>query len=332
MPVSNSTLSRASLEDTARKICESRGGKWSGSRGMACCPAHDDRTPSLGVSLGQKAVLFHCFAGCDQQSVLAALAREGFETPAFFSASATTNGSEPTRTRKPSAAALRIWRDAQPLRASPAKAYLESRGILAASPALRFHPRTPLGPKGRTRFLPAMIAAVSLDEGPIAIHRTFLSGNAKADFDKPKRALGALGEAAVRLFAPASGKLGLAEGIESAMSAYALAGIPTWATLGNERFGLVSVPESVTELHLFVDHDAGGELAASRGLAAYTPPPASIACQSASPSLVRLQRIARWSDRWRRLQRQHQPQQMRSTWSIRSSSNPRRCLNRQAST
>jgi hypothetical protein len=53
------------------------------------------------------------------------------------------------------------------------------------------------------------------------------------------------------------------------MSAYALTGIPVWATLGNERFGLVSVPESVTELHLFVDHDAGGELAASRGLSAY---------------------------------------------------------------
>ena len=257
------------LAETARCICESRGGKWSGTKGMACCPAHDDRTPSLGISLGRQAILFHCFAGCDQQSVLAALAREGFEAPALFSGSATTNEPESTSTRKPSAAALRIWRDAQPLRASPAKAYLESRGILAASPALRFHPRTPLGPKGRTRFLPAMIAAVSLDEGPIAIHRTFLSGDAKADFDKPKRALGALGEAAVRLFAPDSGKLGLAEGIESAMSAYALTGIPVWATLGNERFGLVSVPESVTELHLFVDHDAGGELAASRGLAAY---------------------------------------------------------------
>ena len=258
-----------SLAETARCICESRGGKWSGTKGMACCPAHDDRTPSLGVSLGRQAILFHCFAGCDQQSVLAALAREGFEAPALFSASATTNEPELTSTRKPSAAALRIWRDAQPLHASPAKVYLESRGILAASPTLRFHPRTPLGPKGRTRFLPAMIAAVSLDEGPIAIHRTFLSGNTKAAFDKPKRALGALGESAVRLFAPASGKLGLAEGIESAMSAYALTGIPAWATLGNERFGLVSVPESVTELHLFVDHDAGGELAASRGLAAY---------------------------------------------------------------
>ena len=271
MSLSVQTHPNRSLAETARRICESRGGKWSGTKGMACCPAHDDRTPSLGVSLGRQAILFHCFAGCDQQSVLAALAREGFEAPALFSGSATTNEPESTSTRKPSAAALRIWRDAQPLRASPAKAYLESRGILAASSALRFHPRTPLGPKGRTRFLPAMIAAVSLDEGPIAIHRTFLSTEAsgKAAFEKPKRALGALGEAAVRLFAPASGKLGLAEGIESAMSAYALTGIPVWATLGNERFGLVSVPESVTELHLFVDHDAGGELAASRGLAAY---------------------------------------------------------------
>ena len=271
MSLSVQTHPNRSLAETARRICESRGGKWSGTKGMACCPAHDDRTPSLGVTLGQKAILFHCFAGCDQQNVLAALAREGFEAPALFSGSATTNEPESTSTRKPSAVALRIWRDAQPLRASPAKAYLESRGILAASPALRFHPRTPLGPKGRARFLPAMIAAVSLDEGPIAIHRTFLSTEAsgKAAFEKPKRALGALGEAAVRLFAPVSGKLGLAEGVESAMSAYALTGIPVWATLGNERFGLVSVPESVTELHLFVDHDAGGELAESRGLAAY---------------------------------------------------------------
>ena len=259
------------LAETARRICESRGGKWSGTKGMARCPAHDDRTPSLGVSLGRGAILLHCFAGCDQESVLAALARDGVPASALFSGGPIEPKMDTGLAAKPSAAALRIWRDAQPLHASPAKAYLESRGILAASPVLRFHPKTPLGPRGQARFLPAMIAAVSLDEGPIAIHRTFLSTEAsgKAAFEKPKRALGALGEAAVRLFAPVSGKLGLAEGIESAMSAYALTGIPVWATLGNERFGLVGVPESVTELHLFVDHDAGGELAASRGLSAY---------------------------------------------------------------
>ena len=53
------------------------------------------------------------------------------------------------------------------------------------------------------------------------------------------------------------------------MSAYALTGIPTWATLGNGRFGLVAIPESVSDLHLFVDHDSGGDLAAERGLGAY---------------------------------------------------------------
>ncbi len=88
MSLSVQTHPNWSLAETARRICESRGGKWSGTKGMACCPAHDDRTPSLGVSLGRQAILFHCFAGCDQQSVLAALAREGFEAPALFSASA----------------------------------------------------------------------------------------------------------------------------------------------------------------------------------------------------------------------------------------------------
>nr|WP_224199605.1 zincin-like metallopeptidase domain-containing protein [Pacificimonas flava] len=84
----------SSLEEAARRICENRGGKWSGTKGMACCPAHDDRTPSLGVSLGQKAILFHCFAGCDQQSVLAALASEGVDATSLFSGSSAILGAE----------------------------------------------------------------------------------------------------------------------------------------------------------------------------------------------------------------------------------------------
>ena len=263
-----------SLEATARKICETRGGRWSGSKGMARCPAHDDRTPSLGVTLGRSAILFHCFAGCERTSVLEALARGGIRTGTLFAGSA---GDDPIysgktdKPDKPAHGALRIWRQAGSLRGSRAKTYLQARGITAGSSALRFHGATPLGPKGRAQFLPAMIAAVSLDEGAIAIHRTFLHSLEPkvAAFAKPKRALGGLREAAVRLFPPKDGKLGLAEGIESALSARALTTIPCWATLGNERFGLVSIPESVTELHLFVDNDEGGDLAAARGLEAY---------------------------------------------------------------
>ena len=161
-----------SLEATARRLCESRGGRWSGTKGTARCPAHDDRTPSLGVTLGRYAILFHCFAGCDQASVIEAFRREGLAPASLFSGPSAERCENAIGARAPSRAALRIWTDASSLPGSPAKAYLEVRGIRTTSPALRFHPRTPLGPKGRTQMLPAMIAAVSLDEGPIAIHRT----------------------------------------------------------------------------------------------------------------------------------------------------------------
>ena len=94
----------------------------------------------------------------------------------------------------------------------------------------------------------------------------------KATFFKPKRARGQLGAGAVRLSAPVAGRLGLAEGTESAFSAQILFGIPCWATLGNERFGIVAVPESITELHLFVDADKGGDIALKRGMEVYEGP------------------------------------------------------------
>lgn len=145
---------------------------------------------------------------------------------------------------------------------------------MSTSDQLRYLGQTPLGPRGAVQFLPAMLGAVTTDSGIIAIHRTFLdSAQARlAGFERPKRALGSLGSGAVRLARPVQGRLGLAEGIESALSAMKLFGIPCWATLGNERFGLVSVPESVRELYLFIDNDAGGTLAKERARKAYVAP------------------------------------------------------------
>lgn len=41
---------------------------------QACCPAHDDRTPSLSIALGDdERILLTCHAGCDVQSILQAL-------------------------------------------------------------------------------------------------------------------------------------------------------------------------------------------------------------------------------------------------------------------
>jgi hypothetical protein len=127
---------------------------------------------------------------------------------------------------------------------------------------LRFHPRTPLGPRPLTRFGPALIAAVRDETGLVAVHRTFLHARAPrlTPLDQPRRALGALRAGAVRLGGIAP-ELGLAEGLETALSASALFGLPCWATLGTERFAHIVLPREVTALRLFLDNDAGGRRA-----------------------------------------------------------------------
>lgn len=49
--------------------------KRTGSRQwVACCPAHDDRSPSMTVrELDDGRVLLHCFAGCEVENILGAV-------------------------------------------------------------------------------------------------------------------------------------------------------------------------------------------------------------------------------------------------------------------
>jgi DNA primase len=44
---------------------------------MACCPAHDDRNPSLSIREADGKILLHCHAGCSQGDVIAALESRG---------------------------------------------------------------------------------------------------------------------------------------------------------------------------------------------------------------------------------------------------------------
>ena len=62
------------------------------SRWLACCPAHEDRNPSLSIKeCDDGTVLIHCFGGCDTHSVLGAVGmtfddlypvKQGFERKA----------------------------------------------------------------------------------------------------------------------------------------------------------------------------------------------------------------------------------------------------------
>ena len=252
-----------SLETQGREILERLGGEWRGSGGLCRCPAHDDRTPSLSVRPGERRLLFHCFAGCETKKILRAL-----RALQLLGSGLDSVGSEPAPSPadpgvRHRGAAARLWAAALPIRGSPAEAYLRSRGLGLAASDLRFHPRTPCGRGAEAIFRPALLAAVRDDSGLVAVHRTFLDPRPArlADLPLPKRALGRLGQGAVRLRPPREGTLGWAEGIESALAATQLTGISCWATLGTERFARVVLPQGVRRLVLFLDNDAGGRRA-----------------------------------------------------------------------
>ena len=252
-----------SLEEDGQALVQRLGGRWTSSGGMCRCPAHDDRTPSLSVRVGDRRLLFHCFAGCETGDVIRALVARhllGTERWAGSVEAALTAADPGPRNR---GAATRLWSAARPIEKSPAESYLGSRGLTLGTWALRYHARTPYGPGAQAIFRPAMIAAVRDESGLVAIHRTFLDAASAAlvNLPVPKRALGRLGQGAVRLQAPRDGLLGWGEGIETAMAAAQLSGIPCWATLGTERFARVALPPSVRRLILFLDNDAGGRRA-----------------------------------------------------------------------
>ena len=71
-----------SLEEIARALGGQKAHR-SGKSWVTCCPAHEDRDPSLSLSEGSNGeLLVHCHAGCSQLAVLAALRRGGINVSA----------------------------------------------------------------------------------------------------------------------------------------------------------------------------------------------------------------------------------------------------------
>ena len=64
---------------TARELTEALGGRYypGTNRGNACCPAHEDKTPSLSIAERDGKLLYHCHAGCSQEAVRTALQERG---------------------------------------------------------------------------------------------------------------------------------------------------------------------------------------------------------------------------------------------------------------
>jgi putative DNA primase/helicase len=169
----------------------------------------------------------------------------------------------------------RVWKEALPLNHTDARAvrsYLESRAlgeILNASPAvLRAHRGLEYwdGSKSLGRY-PAMLALYHGAKGqPATLHATYLrsDGCAKASVPSPKKILpvpvkGATAGGAIHLYEPKEGILGIAEGIESALSMHLLQKLPVWSSYCADNLPRTRLPKTLRELHIGIDLDSSGK-------------------------------------------------------------------------
>ncbi|MBP7712029.1 MAG: toprim domain-containing protein [Gammaproteobacteria bacterium] len=173
-----------------------------------------------------------------------------------------------------------IWRESAPLtdpRAEVGLAYLRARGLgalvdagdLPGGDVLRLHPRLPYFETSEAGRLvgtfPALVARVLDPEGrPASLHRTWLAadGSGKADVGSPKKLasparVNALRGAAIRLW-PATDRLAVCEGGETACAVRVLTGIPVWSAVSAHGLETLMLPPGLAELTVAGDNDPHG--------------------------------------------------------------------------
>jgi len=178
--------------------------------------------------------------------------------------------SAPPRQMDPAAARRAmndLWRASAPIGDDEAAAYLLSRGFPGPYPAeLRFCASADVvGHPTETR-LAAMLARITDRSGkPVNIHRTYLEGAAKARMETPRKVMaGTIPDGSAVRLGSHLGRLGIAEGLETALAVTRRFGLPCWAATNSTLLGKFRAPADVVELHVFGDNDPkfGGQAAA----------------------------------------------------------------------
>ncbi len=182
---------------------------------------------------------------------------------------------DPTVAQRKRERLRQTWRESVPLldpKARCVQTYLESRGLDAV---LRNPPTVLRAHLGLTYWdadnnlgsYPAMIALFHGAAGqPTTLHVTYLrdDGCAKANVPNPRKILGvplagSTKGGSIRLYDPRDSILGVAEGIESALSLHLLQHVPVWAAFCADNLSRTELPEGIRKLYIGVDIDESGK-------------------------------------------------------------------------
>lgn len=273
-----------------RVALKKRGRDWWG-----LCPFHGEKSPSFKVDPKGFYKCHGCGKGGDAIAWLQEVESMTFEQaikallddwmPKGVPMTPPAYAPVPVADRDANVDAKLIWDKAVDAKGTPVEAYLKARGIKVPASywgELRYAARLFHGPSRQTYR--GMVARLSDDRGFCCIQRTFLDAKEpkKADIMPNKMTKGLMQGSAVRFGQPEE-MLGLAEGVESALSARALYSIPTWATLSCVRLKQIEIPKTVKIITVFGDQDKAGkaeafaavELYESRGYRAEVVFPAS---------------------------------------------------------
>lgn len=185
-----------------------------------------------------------------------------------------------------------LWESAHPINSQPSHPinnYLINRGITphSAPNSLRYHPKLTYWHKGKPlHHAPAMIARIDTPQEQLqGLHITYLQSHYPRDYgedglhqpqlekltlthqEEPlpakkmrTRYTGAIKGAGVYLH-PYSDILGVTEGIETALAAHELFGLPTCATLSAHGMQHIIIPARVKTLVIIGDSDYTGQKA-----------------------------------------------------------------------
>lgn len=177
------------------------------------------------------------------------------------------NGPDPGKVK---ADMLAFWKSSAPMGAVPAVDAWWRRRVGSLPPLIhvRGHQALQLWDHGANLgHHPAMLAKIHDAEGRwVNLHRTFLKADGrKSDLTEPRRVMAVTipPGSAIRLFEPGE-VMGVAEGLETAVAASLLHGVPVWATINSTGLKSWLPPTGVRKVLIFGDNDAkaGGQAAA----------------------------------------------------------------------
>ena len=257
--------------------------------GMCRCPAHNDKTPSLHISSDRHGkVLFHCFVGCSQQQVLAAMKSRGINLSR--NTSETIFNPQPQKSeRKERQQKFReqarpiLWSAMQnenvasrrhAYKTQTPTEYLRCRVIDSAPPCAMLLSREAATALGNRivgfKPYPAMVCPIIGPKGFQGVSVTYLTRDATKNLrGKSKKNIRRINGSRDYGYV----QLGLidadnppdivivAEGIETALSASQLTGHPAIAVLGANNFKKIT-PPSCGEIIIAADNNKVGRDAA----------------------------------------------------------------------